>query len=174
TTMEPYNKFIRSVSRGNALFTPERPLRRRQTHLLPTIRIELQNVITMVGSKQYSHDSVSGAVVRNPFFRNSTRLMNLLKDEELMAFSEPEYLVCRLDDWLDRGDEVDYYFLTGLETVSLGEAVLLHPRCTWGNLTKRGHPIDRRDGFRKLEFEWKERGIMEERIKRASKRTRRS
>jgi hypothetical protein len=170
TNMEPYNRFIRSVSTDNGLFGPEQPLRRTHTRLLPTIRIELQDVITMVGSKEYKPDCISGVVVKNPFYRNPTRLSELLKEEQLSAFSEPEYLVCRLDDWLDAGDEVDYYDLTGLEAVTLGEAVLLHPRCTWGNLTKRAHPIGRGDGFRKIESEWKERERMEERIKRASKR----
>lgn len=173
TNMEPYNKFIRSVSTRNALFTPERPLKRKHTRLFPTIRIERQNVITMIGSDEYKPDCISGVVLKNPFYRNSTRLMDILKDEALHAFSEPEYLVCRLDDWLDAGDEVDYFVLTGLESVSLGETVLLHPRCTWGNLTKRARCLDHRDGFGQLESEWRERDIMEEKIKRASKRAKR-
>lgn len=173
TDMEPYNKFIRSVAMRNAHFTPERPLKRTHTRLFPTIRVELQNVITMIGSDEYKPDCVSGVVLRNPFYRNSTRLTNLLKDEGLPAFSEPEYLICRLDDWLDTGDEVDYFVLTGLESLSLGETVLLHPRCTWGNLTRRGRPLDRRDGFKKLQSEWTERDIMEGKIKRASQRRKR-
>lgn len=127
----------------------------------------------MIGSDEYKADCVSGVVLKNPFYRNSTKLTDLLKDEALQAFSEPEYLVCRLDDWLDAGDEVDYFVLTGLETVSLGETVLLHPRSTWGNLTKRARPLGRRDGFSKLESEWKERDLIEEKIKRASNRAKR-
>lgn len=58
-----------------------------------------------------------------------------------------------------RQKKLNYYVLTGLESVSLGEAVLLHPGCTWGNLTKRAHPVER-DGLGKIESEWKRRERM--------------
>jgi len=166
---EPYNQLMRSVAEYDALFTPEKPLHARHIRLSPKIRIEVSDVTTMIGSTELREGCVSGVVVKNPFFRNPTKTSEILKGEELLAFAEPEYLICRLDHWLDAGDEVDYYILTGLECVSLGEAVLLHPRCTWGNLTKRARPVER-DGFGKIESEWKQRERMVERIKRASKR----
>ena len=174
TNMEPYNRFIRSVSTDNGLFTPELALSRTHTRLLPTIRIDLKDVITMIGSKEYKPDCVSGVVLRNPFYRNSKRIAELLSEEPLSAFSEPEHLVCRLDDWLDAGDEVDYYVLTGVEAVILGGVVLLHPRCTWGNLTKRAHPPGQGDGFLKIQSEWKERERIKEGTKKVSKRRRKA
>ena len=170
---EPYNKFVRSITSDNLVFSPEQPLRRKHTELRSSVRIELQDVITSIGSKELKREEgcVSGVVLKNPFFRNPARIAELSNDKELLAYSEPEYLICTLDDWLDEGDEVDYYVLTALETVALGEAVLLHPSCTWGNLTKRAHPPDE-SGFRKIEAEWKHEDGVVERIKRASQRKR--
>jgi hypothetical protein len=166
---EPYSQLMRSVAEYDALFTPEEPLHNHHVRLSPKIRIELSDVKTMIGSTELREGCVSGVVVKNPFFRNPAKISEILKEEELLAFAEPEYLICRLDHWLDKGDEVDYYVLTGLESANLGEAVLLHPHCTWGNLTKRGRPTER-DGFGKIESEWKRRERMLERVKRASKR----
>ncbi|MGB9121357.1 MAG: hypothetical protein WCE73_12110 [Candidatus Angelobacter sp.] len=166
---EPYKELIRAVGKDDVLFTPEQPLQTRQTRLSPRIRIEIEDVITRIGSTELGEGCVSGVVVKNPFFRNPGKTSEVLKDKASLAFAEPEYLFCRLDHWLDTGDEVDYFILTGLETVSIGEAVLLHPRCTWGNLTKRSRPADP-GGFRKMGSEWKRQKRLLERIKRRSKR----
>jgi len=168
---EPYKKFIRSITSDNLVFSPEQPLTRHHTTLNSSTRVELKDVITSIGSKALDREAgcVSGVVVGNPFFHNSAKIAALSKDKELLAYSEPEYLICTLDDWLDEGDEVDHYVLTALEMVVLGGAVLLHPRCTWENLTKRSHPPDG-NGFRKIEEEWKHQDQMMERIKKASKR----
>jgi len=167
--MELYNRFLRSVTTYNSLFTPERPIEGGHSRILPTIRIEPADVITLIRSKELRHDGISGAVVRNPFFGNPNKISKILKGDEALAFSEPEYLICRLDDWLDAGDEVDYLMLTGLDVVNLGEAVLMHPRCTWGNVTKHGRQQPR-DSLESLGAEWNERERMVKRIKHASER----
>jgi hypothetical protein len=122
---EPYYKFVRSITSDNLVFSPEPPLRRKHTELCSSVRIELQDVITSIGSKELTREEgcVSGVVLKNPFFRNPSKIAELSKDKELPTYSEPEYLICTLDDWLDEGDEVDCYVLTALETVALGEAV---------------------------------------------------
>jgi len=167
--MEPYKELVRAVGTNDVLFTPEEPLRTRHMRLSPRIRIEVSDILTMIGSTELRESCVSGVVMKNPFFRNPAKVSEVLKGEELLAFAEPEYLICRLDHWLDVGDEVDHFVLTGLETVNIGEAVLLHPRCTWGDLTNRGRPVEF-DGFRGIESEWKQRERMLKSVMRASKR----
>ena len=168
---QPYLKFARSFTQYNIYFTPEPPLRRVHKTLPPTVRIEQPDVVTRIESKELNREkaSISGVVLKNPFFNNPAKITELSEEKELQAFSEPEYLFCTLDDWLDVGDEIDHYVLTALETVTVGPIVLLHPRCTWGDLTKR---TDRSDGkgFRQIQAEWIRGEKMLERLKKASKR----
>jgi len=168
---EPFNRFIRSVTPDSVLFSPEEPLRRHHCHLPSSVRIYPRDFIASIGSSEIKHSegAISGVVVTNPFFGDPKRIAEFSNDEQLLAFSEPEYLICSLDDWLEAGDKVDYYRLTGLEVLSVDEAVLLHPRCTWGNLTKRAHPKSS-SGFRKIEAEWKYRERLLKQIKKASRR----
>lgn len=167
---EPYVKFIRSFTREPAFFTPESPLRSIRKSLPSPVKIDRDDVLTKIESKELDREkaSISGVVLKNPFFGNRPKIAELSKDEELQLFSEPEYLICTLDDWLDTGDEIDRYVLTSLETVTLGEAVLLLPRCTWANVTKRAR--SRGKGFREIQAEWTRREQMLERIKKASDR----
>jgi hypothetical protein len=109
-------------------------------------------------------------VVKNPFFGNPKKIAKFTKNKELLAFSEPEHLICSLNDWLEVGDTVNHYTLTSLETVTLDGCILLPPRCTWGDLVKRAHPPSR-DGLGKFELDWKFREHVVEKITRASKRT---
>jgi hypothetical protein len=171
----PYQRFIRSVTTDNLFFSPEQPLRRHHTWLPSSVRVELHDLITTIGSKEFrphsrSKGCISGVVVKNPFFGKPEKIAAFSDDKELRAFSEPEQLICMLDHWLDVGDEVDHYFLTGLETVALGQAVLLHPRCTWGDLTKRARPLGRSTGLRELQREWNRRDKMLEQIESDSER----
>jgi len=87
----------------------------------------------------------------------------------LASFAEPEYLICTLDDWLDPGDEVDYYVLRSVEMSEIGEAVLLHPRCTWGNVTKATDP-KKNKGFQQLRTKWERKDRIAEAVQKASGR----
>jgi hypothetical protein len=167
----PYLKFIQTFAQKEIFFTPEEPLR-RATRLTSSVKIGLSDVIVTVQEidpERPEGPGVSGIVIKNPFFKNANKIMNGSKDEAMSAFSEPEYLICTLDDWLDVGDEVDGYFITALETVRIGEVILLHPRCTWKKITKRAVD-DRGDVLDKLQSEWKQRERWLSEIKQASKR----
>jgi hypothetical protein len=170
---QPYVKFARSFTQYNIYFNPEPPLRRVHKTLPLSVKIEQPDVVTRIESRELNREkaSISGVVLKNPFFNNPAKIAELSEDKELRAFSEPEYLFCTLDDWLDLGDEIDHYVLTALETVTVGSIVLLHPRCTWGDLTKRAHRSDGK-GFRQIQAEWIRREKMLERLKKASKRKR--
>ena len=167
----PYFRFVRSFTQSNICFTPEPPLRKVHKPLHPPVKIEQSDLATRIESKELDRKeaSISGVVLKNPFFNNPAKIAELSQDEELLAFSGPEYLISSLDDWLDVGDEIDHYVLTALGTVTVGGIVLLNPRCTWGNLTKRAHPSDG-SGFREIAAEWARDEQMRERFKRASKR----
>jgi len=55
------------------------------------------------------------------------------------------------------------------KAATIGEIVLLNPRCTWGDLAKRAHRSDGK-GFRQIQAEWIRREKMLKRLKKASKR----
>jgi hypothetical protein len=169
---EPYNRFVRSLTPDNLVFAPEETVDGHNAVLIPPVKIELEDVVTDIGSKEIKHSGgcVSGIVVKNPFFGNPKRIAKFTKNKELLAFSEPEHLICSLNDWLEVGDTVNHYTLTSLETVTIDGCILLRPRCTWGDLVKRAHPPSR-DGLGKIESDWKFREQMVEKITRASKRT---
>jgi hypothetical protein len=157
--LQPYLKFIRTFTRESLFFTPDHPLRRAWATLRASVAIPLSAVISKIQEVYPDIDrgaGVSGIVIQNPFFKNKRDLAKWSRGEELSAFAEPEYLICTLDDWFDVGDEVDGYEMTGLETVTIGETVLLHPRCTWKNLTKRIDP-NKAEGFRQLQSDWNRR-----------------
>jgi hypothetical protein len=169
--MSPYIKYVRTFSQQNLFFSPEEPLRRAWIGP-PAVEIPLEAVVTEVREANLLRPggpAVSGIVIKNPFFKNPTVAAKLSKHEDLQAFAEPEFLICTLDDWFDSGDEVDGYEITGLETVTIGEAVLLHPRCTWKNLTKRTAP-NKRGGLRNIQAEWNKRDTFLEQIEKASAR----
>ena len=168
---QPYFRFVRSFTQYNTYFTPEPPLRRVHKHLHPSVKIEQPDVVTRIESRELDRKkaSISGVVLKNPFFNNPAKIAALSEDEELQIFSGPEYLICALDDWLDVGDEIDHYVLTALETITVGGIVMLHPRCTWGDLTKRARRSDGK-GFRQIQAEWIRQEKMLERLKKASKR----
>jgi hypothetical protein len=56
-----------------------------------------------------------------------------------------------------------------METVDFGQAVLLHPRCSWGDLTKRARPLGGSKGLRELQRQWNRRDEMVEQIKTLAK-----
>jgi hypothetical protein len=166
----PYLKFLRSLTQENLFFRPEKPLRRAWIGP-PSIEVPLDAVVTEIRDAnplRPGNAAVSGIVIKNPFFKNSPTTAKFAQNKELMVFVEPEYLICTMDDWFDVGDEVDAYEITGLETVTIGEAVLLHPRCTWKELTKRGH--SKRGGLKKLQREWKKQEDLVDQVKKASLR----
>ncbi len=168
---DPYVKFIRCHTQDAVFFTPDSPLRTVRKSLTSPVKIEQRDVLTRIDSEELDRKkaSISGVVLKNPFFGNPAKIAELSKDEKLLIFSGPEYLICALDDWLDPGDEIDHYVLTSLETVTIGETVLVLPRCTWANVTKRASRSNG-GGFRQVQAEWTRREHMLERIKRASKR----
>jgi hypothetical protein len=170
--MRPYLKFAQTFTQEHTFFDPDEPLRRAWIRP-PAVEIPLESVIAEVQDTNPVRPgglaAVSGIVVKNPFFKNPKLAMKLSKNKELLPFTEPEYLICTLDDWFEAGDEVDAYEMTGLETVTIGEAVLLHPRCTWKNLTKR-IASDKRSTLGDLDSEWKKRDDFVEQIERASAR----
>src|SRR5260221_1922485 len=153
----PYVKFIRSLGQRNLLFTPVPPVNRTRGRW-PSREVELVNLVTEIRAANIGGTGglgISGIVAKNPFFKNSGELAKWSKSEDLLAFAEPEYLICTLDDWLDVGDEVDGYVITSLEMVTIGEAVLLHPRCTWKKLIKRIDP-SKREGALQIKSEWQQ------------------
>jgi len=171
---QPYIRFIRSLAQEDLLFTPEQPLQRSVVRL-SRVEIKLSDVITRIQAPkigELGNFGISGLVIKNPFFNEAREIAKWSKAEVMLAFAEPEYLICTLDDWLDVEDEVDRYIMTGLEAVAIGEAVLLHPRCTWKKLTRRMDPNKKEDGFKQLESEWKQRHNLFNKIKKASERKR--
>lgn len=168
---QPYFKFVRSFTRYDVYFTPEPPLKSVHITLPSCVKVEQPDVVTKIESRELDREnaSISGVVLKNPFFNDPAKIAEFSQDRELLAFAGPKYLICSLDDWLDLGDEIDHYVLTALETVTVGGIVLLHPRCTWGNFTKRAHPSDG-SGFREIAAEWTRDEQMQERFKKASKR----
>jgi hypothetical protein len=171
--MRPYLRFAQTFTQEHLFFSPDEPLRRTWVGP-PAVEVPLETVIAEIRDTNPVRPSgglaaVSGIVIKNPFFRNPKTAAKLSKNKELLPFAEPEYLICTLDDWLDAGDEVDGYEMSGLETVTMGEAILLHPRCTWKNLTKRvasskGRNLD------DLHSDWKRRDDFLEQIEKASAR----
>jgi hypothetical protein len=117
---QPYVKFARSFTQHNIYFAPEPPLRRVHKTLPPSVKIEQPDVVTRIESKELNREkaSISGIVLKNPFFNNPAKIAEVSEEEKLLAFSGPEYLICTLDDGLDVGDEIDHYVLTALETVN--------------------------------------------------------
>jgi Restriction endonuclease len=113
---QPYLKFARSFTQYNVYFNPEPPLRRVHKTLPLSVKIEQPDVVTRIESRELNREkaSISGVVLKNPFFNNPAKIAELSEDKELRAFSEPKYLFCTLDDWLDLGDEIDHYVLTAL------------------------------------------------------------
>lgn len=167
---QPYVRFIRSLTQENPFFRTEEVLSREHEFLGSTIKIKPSDVVTLIESNAFRPDiAISGIIIRNPFFRNSEIFAKLAKQKNLAAFAEPEYLICTLDDWLDPGDEVDYYVLRSVEMSEIGEAILLHPRCTWGDLTKRTDPTKGK-GFQQLKTEWRRRDRIAEAVQKASER----
>jgi Restriction endonuclease len=167
----PYLKYLRSFTRENAFFRSEDPLRRAWVRPF-SVDVPLDSVVTEIRDTNPVRPggaTVSGIVIKNPFFTNPRAITKLAKHKDLLAFAEPEYLICTMDDWYDVGDEVDAYEITGLETVTIGEAVLLHPRCTWKRLTKRSASRNR-SGLRKLQAEWEKQEDLVEQVKKASAR----
>jgi hypothetical protein len=76
---EPYQRFTRSVTTDNILFSPEHPLRRHHTGLPSSVRVELHDVITTIGSKELRPDNrskgcISGIVLKNPFFQKPEKI----------------------------------------------------------------------------------------------------
>jgi hypothetical protein len=170
----PYLKFARAFTQENLFFSPEERLKRAWTGP-PGVDVPLETVVGEIRDLSPGRPGtlvpVSGIVIKNPFFRNPKMAAKLSKNKELLPFAEPECLICTLDDWFDAGDEVDGYEITGLETASIGEAVLLHPRCTWKNLTKRIASEDqKKSDMRNFQAEWKRRDEFSEQMKKASSR----
>ena len=85
---------------------------------------------------------VTGIVVRNPFVgevpgdvadKDILRVQEVLKGREL--------LVCRLSDWHEVGDEVDYYYLTSIDMALTDDARIVEATARWNDLVKRIHPL---------------------------------
>jgi hypothetical protein len=168
--LRPYLKYVRSFTQENLLFGPEEPLKRTWMGP-PGLDVPVEAVVTEIRDANpfgTGTAAVSGIVIKNPFFKNPMTLAKLANRKDLQVFSEPELLICTLDDWFDVGDEVDAYEITGLEALSIGEVVLLHPRCTWKNLTRKTAPKGR--GLSRVQAEWKKRESFLDQIKRASVR----
>ena len=91
-------------------------------------------------------DTVSGVVVRNPYFLKRPEFPVSKLDHSLFfLLGSSEYLLCHLSDWLDVGDEVDQYYLTRLEGTWTGDIPVFRPVCTWGEIVRES-PVSYRRG----------------------------
>lgn len=84
---------------------------------------------------------VTGIVVRNPFVAEAP---GEVADKDLLRVQEVlkgrGLLVCRLSDWHELGDEVDYYYLTSIHMALTDDAWIVEASARWNDWVKRKHP----------------------------------
>jgi hypothetical protein len=90
---------------------------------------------------------VIAVIARNPFYRKSALPKELCLSSMLSLNSllETELLLCNLRDWHEDSDQVDYYYLEGVEVTECGAEPILRPFGTWNGMRKT-----RRIGKQKL------------------------
>jgi hypothetical protein len=118
-----------------------RSVHERQTH---TRRLKKPIELEVVGTAVRSYDDrardrwVVGLIARNPFYRKKRLPLELEADDStLHDLLQMELILCCLRDQIECGDEVDGYFLEGIETTEAEYAQIIRPFGTWNRLIKR-------------------------------------
>jgi hypothetical protein len=102
-------------------------------------RTTIEPLGLILSTKSAKERAVCGVVARNPFFGKPSALTRagLTHGSQIEYLSSVEILCCTLKDWHDEADEIDEYYLTGIQSKWLGQALVMRPSCTWRAITDR-------------------------------------
>jgi hypothetical protein len=105
-------------------------------------RTTIEPIGLIMSSKFAGKKTVSGIVARNPFFRKASALKRagVKQGSQIEYLSTVEILCCSLKDWHDADDVIDEYYLTGIQSKWLGQALVKRPVCTWRAITNPPQP----------------------------------
>ncbi len=135
---EPLLELCRKTGNRDAFMTlcntksfEELPFRSNRTTIEP---------LGLILSSEFAQErAVSGIIAKNPFFGKKSALTRagLKHASQIEHLSSVEILCCSLKDWHDADDVIDEYYLTGIQSKWLGQALVIRPSCTWKSITNR-------------------------------------
>jgi len=110
--------------------------------------------LARIVSTRLGRKSIRGFVVKNPFFKNQTRLAKSGQgdfDELFLRLAaSSQSILLSLRDWIDEGDEVDTIDMFRMEMMWAGEMPVLWASGTWRNVVRQGPSTSADDHFARL------------------------
>lgn len=130
----PYATLCKETNNPEARFYPVSGHESKYVSLKQPIKLETVGLVTDVRKDGVK---VSGFVAKNPFFGLKKLPIEFeAKDFSNASLTETELLVCDSTDWHDFGDEIDYYYLRGLEGLWAYSQFIIRPFGTWHKMLK--------------------------------------
>jgi hypothetical protein len=102
-------------------------------------RTTIEPLGLILSTKFAEERTVCGIVAKNPFFGNASALTRagMKHGSQIEYLSSVQILCCSLRDWHDADDVIDEYYLTGIQSKWLGQALVIRPSCTWRKIKNR-------------------------------------
>jgi hypothetical protein len=155
---DPYKTLMKIVGANTPFFYSNEQWKTHRIYLKRSVRLQVHGTV-LKSAIAGAVPSISGVVAINPFFgKNMQMLLHERYIPEADWAAESEILVCRLEDWIPFGTEVDEYKLLDFTFTRVNDVKLVIPSCTWSHITKKasGKPAFDfesmlRMGFRKYE-----------------------
>ena len=105
-----------------------------EIHIHPPMPLE---PVAEIHSKDSRSESVSGLVVKNPFYKNRKKLPASTNQHSVLSMLDAtEFLVCFMSDWHNVGDVMDRYELRCIEGTSTANVHAFRPICTWNECVR--------------------------------------
>lgn len=127
--MSKFKELCEATGNSLAVFSHLESTGYDEIQIHPPIPLER---VAEIHSKEFGSDSVSGLVVKNPFYKNRKKLPVSEKQRSiLLMLDATELLVCFMSDWHNVGDVMDRYELWRIEGTWTANVHAFRPICTW-------------------------------------------
>lgn len=131
---QPFKAFCRDLNLSSGYFESV-PESRAETETIRFYKRIPLRVVSLVISDRYEGQSISGAVVKNPFYRKPSMIQKT-KSRAMRYITQEELIFCALRDWLPVSAKPGTLVLTDLEATMVGQSPVLRPVCTWETFTE--------------------------------------
>jgi hypothetical protein len=125
--MQPFHAFCRDLDLWSGHFESLGETSTETITFYDRIPLKVSSLVISVDDVE---ESISGAVVKNPFYKKMVKF----KDDQSQStsyVSQQELIFCAFRDWLPASFKPGTLVLKSLEATRIGQSPILRPVCTW-------------------------------------------